>query len=97
MDLTVNGDLQSIPGYITSIEYEADGQTKRIDYANGVYTTFTYSPTRRWLTRVITTRPNGAKIIDNTYTRDAAGRITAIAASARRRTGPIPTTISTGC
>lgn len=44
---TVNGDLQSIPGYIASIEYEADGQTRRIDYANGVYTTFTYSPTRR--------------------------------------------------
>lgn len=75
---TVNGDLQSIPGYISSIEYEADGQTKRIDYANGVYTTFTYSPTRRWLTRIITTRPTGAKIIDNTYVRDAAGRITAI-------------------
>jgi RHS repeat-associated protein len=75
---TVNGDLQSIPGYVTAIEYEADGQTKRIDYANGVYTTFEYSPTRRWLTRVITTRPNGVKLIDNSYTRDAAGRITAI-------------------
>nr|WP_295469996.1 RHS repeat-associated core domain-containing protein [Mesorhizobium sp.] len=76
---TVNGDLYAIPGYISSIEYEADGQTKRIDYANGVYTTFTYSPTRRWLTRIVTTRPNGTKIIDNSYTRDAAGRITAIA------------------
>ncbi|MBX3571059.1 MAG: hypothetical protein KF694_01770 [Mesorhizobium sp.] len=44
---TTNGDLLSIPGHIASIEYGADGQTKRSDYANGVYTTFTYSPTRR--------------------------------------------------
>ncbi|MCO5160515.1 MAG: AHH domain-containing protein [Mesorhizobium sp.] len=75
---TVSGELQSIPGTIASIEYEADGQTKRIDYANGVYTTFTYSPTRRWLTRIVTTRPTGTKIIDNSYTRDAAGRILSI-------------------
>jgi len=58
--------------------YEADGQARRIDYANGVWTTFEYSPERRWLTRIVTTRPGGTVILDTTYTRDLAGRITAI-------------------
>lgn len=76
---TVNGDLLSAPGYINAIEYEADGQTKKITYANGVVTDFEYSPERRWLTRIVTTQPGGAKLIDNSYTRDNLGRITAIA------------------
>ncbi len=63
---------------VSSITSEADGQTRRIDYANGVWTTFTYSPTRRWLTRIVTTRPGGTKILDTAYTRDLVGRITAI-------------------
>ena len=75
---TTNGELYAVPGYITSTEYEADGQTSKITYANEVVTDFTYSPTRRWLTRLVTTRPNGVKLIDNSYTRDLAGRITAI-------------------
>ena len=37
-------------------------------------TSFTYSPTRRWLTRVQTT--NGATVLE--YARDLIGRITAI-------------------
>ncbi len=75
---TANGDLKSVPEFITSITYEPDGQTRRIVYANGVATDFIYSPQRRWLTRITTTLPGGAKLIDNTYTSDAAGRITAI-------------------
>ncbi len=75
---TANGDLKSAPGYINSITYEPDGQTKRIVYANGVTTAFTYSPTRRWLMRIVTTRSNGVELIDNSYTRDAMGKITAI-------------------
>ena len=63
---------------ISAIDCAVDGQTRRIDYANGVWTTFEYSPTRRWLTRIVTTRPGGTKILDTTYTRDLAGRITAI-------------------
>lgn len=73
------GLLKGIPGYITAITYEADGQTRRIQYDNGVVTDFEYSPTRRWLTRLVTTLPNATKLIDNTYTRDDIGRITAIA------------------
>jgi RHS repeat-associated protein len=69
------GLLSAIPGYITSIDYEADNQTRKVTYANGVVTEFFYSPTRRWLTRITTTLPNGTKILDNAYTRDLAGRI----------------------
>ncbi|WP_432288793.1 RHS repeat-associated core domain-containing protein (plasmid) [Aminobacter sp. BA135] len=70
--------LTAIPDAITSTLREADGQTKEITYANGVKTTFTYSPTRRWLTRV-TTSKGATVLMDSQYTRDALGRITAIA------------------
>ncbi|WJI53525.1 FG-GAP-like repeat-containing protein [Mesorhizobium sp. C089B] len=67
--------LISAPGFITSTLYEADGQTREITYANGVKTTFAYSPTRRWVTRVTTSK--GATILlDDQYARDNLGRIT---------------------
>jgi YD repeat-containing protein len=69
------GRLKSIPGIIKSQTYEADGQTKRIVYANGVSTEFFYNPERRWLRRIITRSPANVPLIDNSYTRDAAGRI----------------------
>ncbi|EUB98376.1 RHS repeat-associated core domain containing protein-containing protein [Rhizobium sp. CF080] len=69
--------LYSIPDYITSTFYEADGQTKSISYANGVTTEFSYSPTRRWLTRV-TTKKGTTVLMDNQYSRNAIGQITAI-------------------
>jgi YD repeat-containing protein len=58
--------------------YEPDGQTKTITYANGVSTTFSFSPARRWLTRIVTRVANGVPILDSAYTRDNAGRILAI-------------------
>ncbi|AHK47397.1 YD repeat containing protein (plasmid) [Ensifer adhaerens OV14] len=69
--------LLSIPGYITTTSYEADGQTKSISYANGVTTTFSYSPTRRWLDRV-TTAKGATVLMDNQYGRDATGKIKTI-------------------
>ncbi|WP_312404256.1 toxin TcdB middle/N-terminal domain-containing protein [Rhizobium sp.] len=69
--------LYSIPDYILSTSYEADGQTRQITYANGVTTTFNYSPQRRWLTRV-TTQKGATVLMDNHYTRNAIGQITAI-------------------
>ncbi|WP_432288798.1 RHS repeat-associated core domain-containing protein (plasmid) [Aminobacter sp. BA135] len=70
--------LTAIPDTIVSTISEADGQTKEITYANGVKTTFTYSPTRRWLNRV-TTSKGATVLMDSQYSRDALGRITAIA------------------
>ncbi|WP_440408447.1 toxin TcdB middle/N-terminal domain-containing protein [Neorhizobium petrolearium] len=70
--------LLTIPGHITAATYEADGQTASISYANGVSTTFAYSPERRWLSRV-TTAKGTTVLMDNQYTlRDKLGRIKAI-------------------
>ncbi|MGO7335779.1 RHS repeat-associated core domain-containing protein [Rhizobium leguminosarum] len=66
--------LSKIPGLIDSTSYEADGQTSVINYINGVTTSFTYSPTRRWLDQV-TTAKGTMVLMDNQYTRDRLGRI----------------------
>ncbi|MER9934333.1 RHS repeat-associated core domain-containing protein [Mesorhizobium sp. M0088] len=75
LQYTAGNKLVSAPGFITSTIYEADGQTKEITYANGVKTSFTYSPTRRWVTRVTTAR-GAAILLDDQYARDSVGRIT---------------------
>jgi RHS repeat-associated protein len=72
------GRLKSIPGMIVSQDYEADGQTKAITYANYVTTSFTYDVNRRWLSRVTTKDFPGNVLIDNVYTRDVGGRILGI-------------------
>ena len=59
--------MKSIPGVITSQTYEADGQTKRIVYANGVSTEFTYNASRRWLSRIITRNAANVPLLDNSY------------------------------
>jgi RHS repeat-associated protein len=75
LQYSAGNKLVSAPGFITSTLYEADGQTKEITYVNGVKTTFIYSPTRRWVTRVTTSK--GATILlDDQYARDNLGRIT---------------------
>ncbi|MBK5571506.1 RHS repeat-associated core domain-containing protein, partial [Ensifer sp. SSB1] len=71
------GFLATIPGYITATSYEADGQTKSITYANGVVTTFTYSPQRRWLTGLKTVK-GATVLLNNQYTRDLSGKIKTI-------------------
>ncbi|PDS87301.1 RHS repeat-associated core domain-containing protein [Rhizobium sp. L18] len=69
--------LSSIPGLIDSTSYEADGQTTAITYTNGVTTSFSYSPTRRWLDQV-TTAKGTTVLMDNQYSRDRLGRIKTI-------------------
>lgn len=75
LQYSAGNKLISAPGFITSTIYEADGQTKEITYANGVKTSFTYSPTRRWVTRV-TTSKGASVLLDDQYARDNLGRIT---------------------
>ncbi|WP_037068385.1 toxin TcdB middle/N-terminal domain-containing protein, partial [Allorhizobium undicola] len=72
------GQLLTIPGYITATTYMPDGQTASITYANGVKTTFSYSPQRGWLTGIVTQNSAGTRLLGASYSRDAAGRITAI-------------------
>ncbi|MFB9978214.1 RHS repeat-associated core domain-containing protein [Mesorhizobium kowhaii] len=77
LQYTAGNRLYSAPGFIASTVYEADGQTKEITYANGVKTSFTYSPYRRWLTRVKTEK-GATVLLDDQYARDTLGRIIAI-------------------
>ena len=62
---------------ISSITYEANGDTDQIVYANGTATDLSYAADRRWLTQVTTTGPSGT-LQDVSYTRAAAGCIDAI-------------------
>ena len=71
------GQQISLAGAITGTTYNAEGAVLTISYANGVSTTYAYSPTRSWLNSVSTVK--GATTIQSyAYTRDFAGRITAI-------------------
>lgn len=45
------GWLQSVPGYVSEITYNARGQQAALTYANGIATTFTYDPLTFRLTR----------------------------------------------
>jgi RHS repeat-associated protein len=75
---TAKAQVRTIPGYITGMTYETDGQTKSVSYKNGVTTTFTYNQNRRWLDTRISAL-GVQQLIKDTYTRDAAGRISNIA------------------
>ncbi|MGE7155982.1 RHS repeat-associated core domain-containing protein [Methylorubrum rhodesianum] len=72
------GRLYSIPGMITQTSYDAAGRTLSVTYANGMITNNVYSETRGWLLET-TTSKDGNAFLRMVYTRDAAGRITAVA------------------
>lgn len=74
------GRLYSIPGMITQTSYDAAGRTLSVTYANGMSTNNVYSETRGWLLET-TTSKDGNTFLRMAYTRDAAGRITAVASS----------------
>jgi YD repeat-containing protein len=93
---TQDGLLKTVPGYVTGTQYEADKQTRSIAYANGVTTSFTYSPQRRWLTGFETKQANGTVLLKGSYTRDNAGRILSTGRGSPT-TGSIPASISTSC
>src|SRR3989454_3082110 len=63
------GWLGSIPGYITSITYNARGQQTRLQYANGVTSTSGYDPMNFRVTNRSTTGASGA-LQDLGYTYD---------------------------
>jgi RHS repeat-associated protein len=63
--------------FVTNVDYNARGQREKIVYGNGSQTRYTYDPNTFRLTRLLTTRNNGADILqDLSYTFDAVGNIT---------------------
>ena len=58
--------------FVTAAAYNARGQATSVTFGNGVTSAFTYSATRGWLDRVLTS--NGATaLLDQTYARNARG------------------------
>ncbi len=68
------GRLTSIPGFVESAQYTAEGQLARLEATNGALTTKTYLPERGWLMG-ISTISAGETIQDLEHTRDVDGSI----------------------
>ena len=65
--------------FVQNIDYDAKGQRERIQYGNGSTTGYTYDEKTFRLKRLLTTRNNGADILqDLNYTYDAAGNVAQI-------------------
>ena len=65
--------------FVRNIDYDAKGQRERIQYGNGTTTGYTYDDKTFRLKRLLTTRNNGADVLqDLNYTYDAAGNIAQI-------------------
>lgn len=70
---------------VAGIDYNAKGQRERIDYGNGVSTTYDYDPLTFRLARLHTTRSaDGAVLQDLAYTYDPAGNIVRIRDAAQQ-------------
>jgi RHS repeat-associated protein len=71
--------LESIPGFVDSIDYYPSGQIRSYGYANGLASTYSYDPRNR-LTRLTTDRltPTGSPIQDLGYSFDGVSNITGI-------------------
>lgn len=63
--------------YISSILYNARGQTTAITYGAGAATLFTYNDARGFLSRVLS-KKDGQTLLDLSYARDARGLVTAV-------------------
>jgi hypothetical protein len=74
------GRLKSVPNLLASsgILYDARGNQTNLARPNGATTVMTYSPERGWLLTLVTTSTAGT-LQNYSYTRDALGRINAVA------------------
>ena len=71
--------------FVTNIAYNPKGQRERIGYGNGAKTKYAYDEKTFRLTRLLTTRNNGAdKLQDLSYAYDQMGNITEITDEARQ-------------
>ena len=65
--------------FVQNIDYDAKGQRERIRYGNGSTTGYSYDEKTFRLKRLLTTRNNGADVLqDLNYTYDAAGNVAQI-------------------
>jgi RHS repeat-associated protein len=71
--------------YVSNIDYNEKGQRTKIQYSNGVVTTYEYDPDTFRLTRLLSTRNAGADVLqDLHYSYDPVGNITQITDNAQQ-------------
>lgn len=76
MDAQLRGDT-TWTNFVTNIDYDAQGQRQKIEYANGTQTAYTYEETTFRLLRLVTDRVSDSKVLqDLNYTFDPVGNIT---------------------
>lgn len=68
------GQLKSIPGAVTSTEYDAAGRPTTARFANDVLSAWSWSPTRGWLDSVATSAGSAVRF-KGVYTRDLTGQM----------------------
>jgi len=62
------GDLFAIPNIIGNLIYSAEGRVLAQTNANGTTVSYTYSPTRSWVTGIQARKASGTTINDLNYT-----------------------------
>lgn len=73
--------------FVTNINYDAKGQRELVEYANGVYTKYTYDPLTFRVIRIHTIRTkDNACLQDLNYTYDPVGNITELRDNAQKTT-----------
>ena len=71
--------------FVTNINYDAKGQRELVEYANGVYTEYTYDPLTFRVIRIHTIRTkDNACLQDLNYTYDPVGNITELRDNAQK-------------
>ena len=81
------GRLATVGDYVTLMAYDPDDQPTEITYGNGVVSTYTYDPARRWLASVRTAHvPTSAVHYQAEYTYDQSARIRRLRTTAERST-----------
>ncbi len=71
--------------YIKHIGYDQFGQRNSIVYGNGIQTTYTYQPERRWIENIRTADATGRILQDKAYRFDRLGNILQVADEAGTR------------
>ncbi len=67
-----------VSSYIKNIEYNPQGSVTKVEYGNGVITTYLYSPLSLRLTQLKTVNAQGAVLQDLNYSYDGVGNILSI-------------------
>ena len=70
--------------YVTNLDYDAKGQRQKIEYGNGVVTTYYYEPDTYRLKQLLTTRNLSEILQDLNYSYDPTGNITEIRDNAQQ-------------